>query len=105
MSSVSVLGYCGRLTTGYRAVVTGSTHHAFSDVVVLPILATQRSSQVGTIAADRMVHLTSALVSTFFDVFLRSVPAPRLQRVSAQFPEITIQSTNRQASPPGRKLQ
>ena len=80
------------LTLGYRVVIKGSTHHAFTDEAMLPLPQGRREALVGNVSGPRMVRMTSVLVSAFFDTFLLKKPAGLLQKVSSQFPEITIQS-------------
>ena len=78
------------LTNGYRVVIKGSTHHAFTDEILLPLPQARRESLVGTIAGPRMVRVTSFLVSSFFDAYLQAQPSP-LPNLSSQFPEIFIE--------------
>jgi hypothetical protein len=87
------------LATGYRVVIKGSTHHAFSDETMLPLPEDRRQILVGSVPGPRMVRMTSFLVCAFFDVYLQKRPATLLNDVASQFPEITIQtfSTNDRA--------
>lgn len=82
------------LAIGYRAVIKGSTHHAFTDEVMLPIPAGRKEALVGSVPGPRMVHMTSFLICTFFDVYLQGKPSSSLVDVSSLFPEITIQVSN-----------
>jgi len=79
------------LATGYRAVIKGSTHHAFTDEVMLPLPEGRRKTLVGSIPGPKMVRMTSFLVYTFFDIYLRKRPSTLLEGASLQFAEITIQ--------------
>jgi predicted dienelactone hydrolase len=79
------------LTNGYRVVIKGSTHHAFTDEILLPLPQARRESLVGTISGPRMVRMTSFLVSAFFDAYLQAQPSAVLDP-SSQFPEILMES-------------
>jgi hypothetical protein len=79
------------LTNGYRVVIKGSTHHAFTDEILLPLPQARRESLVGTISGPRMVRMTSFLVSAFFDAYLQAQPSALLDP-SSQFPEILMES-------------
>ena len=82
------------LTVGYRVVIKGSTHHAFTDETILPLPDNQRRKRlVGGVPGDRMVRLTSTLVAAFFDVHMQNKPATLLQDISSQFAEITIETS------------
>jgi predicted dienelactone hydrolase len=78
------------LTTGYRAVIKGSTHHSFTDEALLPIPEDRRKALVGTIDGARMLRATSFLICTFFDAYLQDKPPSLLNDASSQFPELTI---------------
>lgn len=80
------------LASGYRAVIKGSTHHAFTDETMLPLPEDRRTALVGSIPGPKMVRMTSFLVCTFFDVYLRKSPSTLLERAAQQFPDITIQT-------------
>jgi dienelactone hydrolase len=82
------------LAIGYRVVIKGSTHHAFTDETMLPLPEDRRQTLVGTVPGPRMVRMTSFLVSAFFDVYLQKRPSTLLKDISSQFPEITIQTSN-----------
>jgi pimeloyl-ACP methyl ester carboxylesterase len=82
------------LIVGYRAVIKGSTHHAFTDEVILPLPENRREALVGSIPGPRMVRMTSLLVCAFFDIHLRKKPSGLLKDVSLEFPEITIQTSS-----------
>jgi pimeloyl-ACP methyl ester carboxylesterase len=81
------------LTNGYRAVIKGSTHHAFTDEAMLPLPEDRRQALVGSVPGPRMVRMTSMLVCTFFDIFLQRKPSTLLKEISSQFPEVTIQTS------------
>jgi hypothetical protein len=87
------------LAIGYRAVIKGSTHHAFTDETMLPIPEDRRQSLVGSIPGPRMVRVTSLLVCAFFDVNLQKRPAALLSDVASQFPELTIETSSRNDNP------
>jgi hypothetical protein len=81
------------LSAGYRVVIKGSTHHAFTDEVILELPENQRKRRlVGTVPGPRMVSLTSALVCAFFDVYLQAGTVSLLQDVSSRFPEVEVQA-------------
>jgi len=82
------------LANGYRVAIKGSIHHAFMDETMLPLAEDRRQALVGGIAGPRMVHMTSLLVCSFFDIYLRMEPSGLLRNVSSQFPEITIQTSS-----------
>ena len=82
------------LAIGYRVVIKGSTHHAFTDETMLPLPGDRRQTLVGSVPGPRMVHMTSFLVSAFFDVYLQTKPSTLLKDISSQFPEITIQTSS-----------
>lgn len=82
------------LAIGYRVVIQGSTHHAFTDETMLPLPEDRRQTLVGSVPGPRMVQMTSLLVSAFFDVYLQKRPSTLLKDISSQFPEITIQTSN-----------
>jgi hypothetical protein len=82
------------LAIGYRVVIKGSTHHAFTDEAMLPLPEGRRQTLVGTAPGPRMVRMTSLLVCAFFDVYLQKRPSTLLKDVSSQFPEITIETSS-----------
>ncbi len=82
------------LANGYRAVIKGSTHHAFTDETMLPLPEDRRNALVGSIPGPRMVRMTSLLVCAFFDIYLRKKPSALLKDVSSQFPEIAIETSS-----------
>ena len=82
------------LSIGYRVVIKGSTHHAFTDETMFPLPENQRKrALVGNIPGSRMVRMTSSLICAFFDIYLQNRPAALLKDVSARFSEITIQTS------------
>jgi hypothetical protein len=82
------------LTTGYRVVIKGSTHHAFTDEAILPLPANRRKALVGSIPGPRMVRITSFLVCSFFDRYLQSKDSAILEDAHSQFPEISVSRHN-----------
>ena len=82
------------LETGFRAVIKGSSHHGFTDETMLPFPGERRISLVGSIPGPRMVRMTSLLVCTFFDIYVRKKPSASFENVSLQFPEVTIQTSS-----------
>ena len=81
------------LANGYRAVIKGSTHHAFIDEIMLPLPEDRRQTLVGSIPGPRMVQMTSLLVCAFFDVYLQKRSSASLKDVSLRFPEITLETS------------
>jgi len=81
---------------GYRAVIHGATHHAFTDEGILPVPEGRRKVKLlGNIGGPRMIQITSSLVCAFFDVALQGRPVGLLSQVSSQFPEVTIESVQK----------
>ena len=76
--------------TGWKRwlVVEGTRHASFTD---LGVLADQLGVDIGaTIDANRAVAVTRTYTAAFFDLHLRGVPQPLLERPSADYPEVTF---------------
>jgi pimeloyl-ACP methyl ester carboxylesterase len=87
--------FFGGLTNGYRVVIKGSTHHAFTDEAILPLPDNGRTKLlVGAVSGPRMVQMTSVLVCAFFDVHLQMKPPSVLTALSLRFPELKIETSN-----------
>ncbi|KAI9157980.1 platelet-activating factor acetylhydrolase [Paramyrothecium foliicola] len=67
--------------------VNGSSHLEFSDAAYWKIFGTTR--EVGPIDAKRMIDVTNAYVTAFFDEHLRGEKQPILDGNSAEWPEVT----------------
>jgi pimeloyl-ACP methyl ester carboxylesterase len=93
--------YAG-LSTGYRAVINGSTHHAFMDEAFLPVFGDRRATLLGSVPGPRMVQITSSLVRAFFDAYLQNKPSA-LNHISSQFPEITVTKKQHETSTDSRR--
>lgn len=70
--------------------VAGTVHFDFTD---LPVLASQLGIPLPgeTIAAERASAITRAYVGAFFDLQLKGIPQPLLDRPSRAYPEVTFQ--------------
>ena len=78
------------LLTGWKRwlVVAGMSHPSFTDIGVLaPQLGLDPSAEV---PGERGAAITRAYVRAFFDLHLRGVPQPLLDRPSASYPEVAV---------------
>ncbi|PSL52189.1 platelet-activating factor acetylhydrolase isoform II [Saccharothrix carnea] len=78
------------LLTGWKRwlVVAGMSHPSFTDIGVLaPQLGLDPSAEV---PGERGAAITRAYVRAFFDLHLRGVPQPLLDRASAGYPEVSV---------------
>jgi len=94
LSNDSTIMYMWNHTTNdtFKMNISGSTHYAFTDVGVLlshlvPFIP-PRFLLFGSIAPKRMVNITRAYVTVFFEVYLKGKPIERLLNLSAQFDEV-----------------
>lgn len=92
----STVGYMWNHTTGdtFKMSIAGSTHYAFTDVGVLlshlvPLIP-PRLLSFGTIAPKRMVNITRAFVTVFFEVTLKGAPLENLLTLPDQFDEVQL---------------
>jgi predicted dienelactone hydrolase len=84
-----------RLPNG-RSLITirGAHHFSFSDQSLLKsqylMKAISSVGAFGKLDARRGLSITTTLVHTFFDVYLKGTPASELTNVSPQYPEVQI---------------
>ncbi|MEU1880460.1 alpha/beta hydrolase [Streptosporangium sp. NPDC020072] len=78
--------------TGWKrwATVTGAEHESFTDY---PVLIEQFGTPPGALPAARAVPITRSYVRAFFDLHLRGVPSPLLNRPSPRNPEVRLWKT------------
>ncbi|MFD0206691.1 MULTISPECIES: alpha/beta hydrolase family protein [Saccharothrix] len=78
------------LLTGWKRwlVVAGMSHPSFTDIgVLVPQLGIQPGAEV---PGERGAAITRTYVRAFFDLHLRGVPQPLLDRPSASYPEVSV---------------
>jgi hypothetical protein len=97
LANDSTVGYMWNhsLNDTFRMSITGSTHYAFTDVGVLlshlvPLIPAQLLG-FGSIAPKRMVNITRAYVTMFFEVNFQGAPIERLLNLSDQFNEVQFE--------------
>ena len=79
---------------GFRLVINGSTHYAYSDVGILlnhllPLIPPNLLG-FGRIEPRRMVNATKSFTLAFFQVFLKDYPIDTLLDLNDVFPEVLI---------------
>jgi pimeloyl-ACP methyl ester carboxylesterase len=76
--------------------IRGAHHFSFSDQSLLKsyylIEGLRSVGAFGELDARRGLSITAAYVHTFFDVFLKGASATGLTSVSAQYPEVQVES-------------
>lgn len=77
----------------YLVTVKGTQHYNFTDMTLASPLA-QSFHLSGPINGDQMVRIMNAYTLAFFDKHLRDLAAPLLNGISADFPEVSIESRN-----------
>ncbi|MFF1909798.1 alpha/beta hydrolase family protein [Kitasatospora sp. NPDC058218] len=77
--------------------VAGSDHGSFCDEPVL--LARAGMPQSADLSPTRAEEITRAYVAAFFDLHLKGVRQPLLDRPSPAYPEVTVQRPDRRPSP------
>ncbi|MCE6996512.1 alpha/beta hydrolase [Saccharothrix sp. S26] len=77
------------LLTGWKRwlVVAGMAHPSFTDIGVI---GAQLGLEFGEVSGERGAAITRAYVRAFFDLHLRGVPQPLLDRPSASYPEVSL---------------
>ena len=74
--------------------ITGANHFTFSDQMFTksPILMffLRRAGVMGSLEKRRGLAITSACVHTFFDVYLKGVPADEMNTLPALYPELKM---------------
>ncbi|MEV4095292.1 alpha/beta hydrolase family protein [Streptosporangium saharense] len=73
--------------TGWKrwATVAGAEHESFTDY---PVLSEQLGLPPGALPAARAIPITRSYVRAFFDLHLRHIPTPLLNRPSPAYPEV-----------------
>ncbi len=79
----------------YLVTVKGTEHYNFTDLTLIsPMLAALDFS--GPIDGQQMVRILNAYPLAFFDKHLKGLPASLLNGISAEYPEVLIESRNTQ---------
>jgi predicted dienelactone hydrolase len=78
----------------YHVTIDGSTHMNFTDSSISAPLM-RRLGVLGEIDGQRMLQLMNTYVGAFFDHHLLGASAVLLERDSADFPEVGLESRNR----------
>jgi dienelactone hydrolase len=93
----STVDYMWNHTTGdtFKMSIAGSTHYAFTDVGVLlshlvPLIP-PRLLSFGSIAPKRMVNITRASVTVFFEVTLKGAPLENILTLPDRFDEVQLE--------------
>jgi dienelactone hydrolase len=81
--------------TAYRVTVSGSTHGDFGDMTLMSPLLKRAGILFGPISDQRMVSILNDYVRAFFDIHLRGADAALLDGLSAEYPEVALESRNR----------
>jgi len=86
-----------RLLNGPSLItIRGAHHFSFSDQSLLKsyylMKALRSVGAFGELDARRGLGISAAYVHTFFDVYLKGAPATELTSVSAQYPEVQVES-------------
>jgi hypothetical protein len=79
----------------YRVTVSGSTHGDFGDMTLMSPLLKRAGILFGPIDDQRMVSIMNDYVRGFFDIHLRGADAALLDGLSAEYPEVALESRNR----------
>lgn len=77
----------------YLATVRGAAHHNFSDLSLISPISSALGF-MGPIDGSQMVRIMNAYTLAFFDRHLRDLPGSLLNGLSAEFPEVLIESRN-----------
>ncbi|MHB8931935.1 MAG: alpha/beta hydrolase, partial [Bellilinea sp.] len=77
----------------YLITIKGTEHYNFSDLTLVSPLA-QAFDFSGPISGQQMVRIINTYSLAFFDKHLKDLPAPLLNGVSAEYPEVMIESRN-----------
>ncbi|MHB8191706.1 MAG: alpha/beta hydrolase family protein [Bellilinea sp.] len=77
----------------YLITIKGTEHYNFSDLTLVSPLA-QTFDFSGPISGQQMVRIINTYSLAFFDKHLKDLPAPLLNGVSAEYPEVMIESRN-----------
>ncbi len=81
---------------GYRLILAGSQHSFSGDWGLLPFIPDARKAAMGTIDPARALIITKAYVRAFFGEYLKGNETPLLNAPSAEYPEITFETTKKQ---------
>ncbi len=77
----------------YLATIRGAVHHNFSDLSLISPLGNALGF-MGPIDGEQMVRIMNAYALAFFDRHLKGLPGALLNGISAEFPEVGIESRN-----------
>jgi len=77
----------------YLITIKGTEHYNFTDLTLVSQLA-QAFDFSGPISGQQMVRIMNTYSLAFFDKHLKDLPAPLLNGLSAEFPEVMIESRN-----------
>jgi len=77
----------------YQITVKGTEHYNFTDLTLISPLAAALNFS-GPIDGQQMVKIINSYSLAFFDKHLKGLSAPILNGISAEFPEVSIDSRN-----------
>lgn len=77
----------------YLITIKGTEHYNFSDLTLVSPMA-QAFDFSGPISGQQMVHIMNTYSLAFFDRHLKDLPTSLLNGISAEFPEVMIESRN-----------
>lgn len=77
----------------YLITVSGAEHYNFTDMTLVSPLA-QAFNFSGPIDGQQMVRIMNTYSLAFFDRYLKDLPSPLLNGISAEYPEVIIESRN-----------
>lgn len=77
----------------YLLTVEGAVHHNFSDLSLISPLSSALGF-MGPIDGRQMVRIMNVYTLNFFDRHLKGLPGALLNGLSAEFPEVSIESRN-----------